>query len=183
MLIISYLKKLLGKRIQAKFGKFGVGVRVSLKKGLYICPSNIYVGNYVSLGPDTYLFATKQSKIEIKDGTIIGPRCKVYTRNHNYDSNDLEAIPYDHVQLCADVTINEAVWIGESVIILPGVTIGKGAVIGAGCVVSKDIPDYAVAVGNPAKVVKYRNAAKFDQLLQIKSFSRTQNKKKDFVRK
>jgi len=52
------------------------------------------------------------------------------------------------------------------VIILPGVTIGRGAVVGAGAVVSKDIPDYAVAVGNPAKVVKFRDRERFETLLQ-----------------
>jgi acetyltransferase-like isoleucine patch superfamily enzyme len=62
------------------------------------------------------------------------------------------------------ITIGDNVWIGRMVVILPGVTIGKGAIIGAGAVVSKDIPDYAIAVGNPAKVVKYRNQDKFDEL-------------------
>ncbi len=52
--------------------------------------------------------------------------------------------------------IGHDVWIGAHAIILPGVTIGTGAVIGAGAVVSKDVPAYAVVVGNPARVVKYR---------------------------
>lgn len=55
-----------------------------------------------------------------------------------------------------DVEIKSASWIGDSVIILPGGSIGYGAVIGAGSVVTKSIPDFAVAVGNPAKVIKYR---------------------------
>jgi maltose O-acetyltransferase len=52
------------------------------------------------------------------------------------------------------VIIEDNVWIGARVIILPGVTIGKGSTIGAGAVVSKNIPPYSVAVGNPARVVK-----------------------------
>lgn len=55
-----------------------------------------------------------------------------------------------------EVTIGNAVWIGDSVIILPGVSVGNGAVIGAGSVVTKPIPPYAVAVGNPARVIKKR---------------------------
>lgn len=55
-----------------------------------------------------------------------------------------------------DVVIGNAVWIGDSVVILPGVKVGNGAVIGAGSVVTKSIPSYAVAVGNPARVVKKR---------------------------
>jgi carbonic anhydrase/acetyltransferase-like protein (isoleucine patch superfamily) len=61
------------------------------------------------------------------------------------------------------------VFIGMNVTILDGVTIGDGAVIGAGAVVSKDIPPYAVAVGNPIKIVKYRYIeAQIDCLLKIK---------------
>lgn len=52
--------------------------------------------------------------------------------------------------------VGHDVWIARSVIILPGVVIGNGAVIGAGSVVTNSIPPYAVAVGNPAKVIKYR---------------------------
>lgn len=54
------------------------------------------------------------------------------------------------------VVVGHASWIGDSVIILPGVTIGIGAVIGAGSVVTKSVPDFAIAAGNPAKVLKYR---------------------------
>lgn len=54
------------------------------------------------------------------------------------------------------IIVEDDVWIGMNAMILSGVKIGKGAVIGAGSVVSKDIPPYAIAVGNPCKVVKYR---------------------------
>lgn len=56
----------------------------------------------------------------------------------------------------AQVVIGHDVWIGRSALILPGVTVGNGAVIGAGAVVTKDVPAYAVVVGSPAKVVRYR---------------------------
>lgn len=54
------------------------------------------------------------------------------------------------------VTIGNDVWIGHGAVVLPGVTIGTGAAIGAGAVVSKDVPDFAIAVGVPAKVLRYR---------------------------
>lgn len=54
------------------------------------------------------------------------------------------------------VTIGNDVWIGTNAIILGGVKVGQGAIIGAGAVVAKDIPSYAVVVGNPARVVKYQ---------------------------
>ena len=55
------------------------------------------------------------------------------------------------------VYIGNDVWIGSRVTILPGVHVGNGVIIGTGAVVSKDIPDMAVVVGNPAYIVKYRN--------------------------
>jgi len=54
------------------------------------------------------------------------------------------------------VTLGHDVWIGHGAVILPGVTIGTGAAVGAGAVVSKDVPDYAIVVGVPAKVLRYR---------------------------
>ena len=55
-----------------------------------------------------------------------------------------------------DVTIEDGVWVGCNVTILKGVTIGRGAVVGAGSLVTKDIPPYSIAVGNPARVIKSR---------------------------
>ena len=54
------------------------------------------------------------------------------------------------------VTINDGADVGVSAVILPGVTIGEGAQIGAGAVVSEDVPPYAIAVGVPARVVRFR---------------------------
>ena len=52
--------------------------------------------------------------------------------------------------------IGDDVWIGTNVIILPGVNIGSHCIIGAGAVVTKDVPDYAIVGGVPAKVIRYR---------------------------
>ena len=54
------------------------------------------------------------------------------------------------------VTIEDDVWIGRRVIILPGVRVGRGSVLAAGAVVTKDVPDFTIVAGNPAKVVKSR---------------------------
>ncbi len=55
------------------------------------------------------------------------------------------------------IRIEDDVWIGARVIVLPGVSIGKGAIIGAGAVVTKDVPAYAICVGNPARVIRFRD--------------------------
>lgn len=67
-----------------------------------------------------------------------------------------------------DIVIGNDVWIGSGACILSGVTIGDGAVIGARTVVAKDIPPYAIAVGNPARVIKYRfDSETIEKLLKI----------------
>ena len=60
----------------------------------------------------------------------------------------------DNIEYAEPITIGDDCWLGANVTVLPGVTIGKGCTIGAGAVVQKSIPDYSVAVGVPAKVIK-----------------------------
>ena len=64
---------------------------------------------------------------------------------------------------CKPVLIREYAWVGAGASILPGVYIGRHAIVGAGSVVTKDVPDYAVAVGNPAKVIKMLDKEKFQE--------------------
>ena len=72
--------------------------------------------------------------------------------------NPESQMPYmDQPLECKPVTIDDGTWIGEKVCILPGVTIGKKFIIGAGAVVNKSIPDYSMAAGVPAKVIKKYN--------------------------
>ena len=61
------------------------------------------------------------------------------------------------------VLIKEYAWIGAGATILPGVCIGRHAIVGAGSVVTKDVPDYAVAAGNPAKIIKMLDKGKFKE--------------------
>jgi acetyltransferase-like isoleucine patch superfamily enzyme len=78
--------------------------------------------------------------------------------NHNYEDVSRPI----HIQgvSTAPITIGDGTWIGANVVVLAGVTIGKNCVIAAGSVVTKDIPSYAVAVGNPARVLKKYNPEK-----------------------
>ena len=71
---------------------------------------------------------------------------------------------YDRqVLLCKPIHIKKGAWIGAGASILPGVTIGEYAIVGAGAIVTKDVGDYEVAVGVPAKVVKKLDQKKFEK--------------------
>lgn len=87
--------------------------------------------------------------IEIGNNVAIAPFCCFFSAGHDYEYIDLPDI-------AASIIIKDNVWIGGKSIILPGVTIGEGSIIGAGSIVTKDIPAWSIAVGNPAKVIKSR---------------------------
>ncbi|NLR61862.1 acyltransferase [Chitinophaga polysaccharea] len=91
-----------------------------------------------------------------------GKGLTIYSSNHNYESQ--ECIPYDTTLIIKPVVIKDFVWCGANVSIVPGVTVGEGAVLGTSSVITKDVPDYAVMGGNPAKVIKFRDIEKFKQL-------------------
>lgn len=76
-----------------------------------------------------------------------------------------------------DVIIGNDVWLGRDVLVLSGVKIGDGACIGAGAIVSKDIPPYSIAVGNPIKIIKYRfNESQIKALLEIQWWNWSEEK-------
>lgn len=102
--------------------------------------------------------------VVIGDGTIMAHGVQIISANHNYDSDNLEYLPFDEKWMFKQVIIGKYVWIGANAMVLPGVNIGDGAVIAAGSVVVKDVPPFAVVGGNPAKVLKYRNEDTFRRL-------------------
>lgn len=107
-----------------------------------------------------------RGKLIINSGTIIGPRLKVHTANHRYEG---KMIPYDDIYEVKDVEIGENVWIGADVTIMPGVKIGEGVVVAACSCVTKDVPDYAVVGGCPAKIIKYRDVENYTKLKKEKA--------------
>ena len=146
-----------------KFKSEGINCHYKGFSSVFRNPQNVTLGNNVYLGKNTEIDAA--GGVTIGDGVIFGPEVCIYSRTHNFDSDDLEALPFDNKFIVSEVTIKDYVWIGRRVIILPGVTIGKAAIIGAGAVISKNVPDYAVAVGNPAIIVRYRNKELVEKIL------------------
>ncbi len=124
-------------------------------QGLHIEPpffcdygSQIYFGDRVFLNFNCTILDC--ARVEIGSGTLLGPNVQIYTATHPIDPKARA----DGKEFAAPVHIGQNVWIGGGAMILPGVRIGDHAVIGAGAVVTKDIPAFALAVGNPAKVVR-----------------------------
>lgn len=115
-------------------------------------PGLISIGNDVHISRDAIIASAFD--ITIGNGVTIGPRASIYDNNHNFDDMRLSVMRQG---LNGDpVSIGDYAWIGAHAVILPGVSIGKGAVVGAGAVVTKSVPDYAITVGNPAKIIRYR---------------------------
>lgn len=94
-------------------------------------------------------------RIIIGNDVMMGPNCIMRTYSHAHDRID---IPMNQQGFEPEqvMHIGDDVWIGTNVIILPGVNIGSHCIIGAGAVVTRDVPDYAIVGGVPAKVLRYR---------------------------
>lgn len=117
-----------------------------------VCFDRIHIGNNVFINAN--LLAMARGGITIEDDVQIAANVQLLTNNHDlYDRMVLE---------CKPIVIRKGAWIGAGVTVLPGVEIGKHAVVGAAAVVTKDVPDYAVVVGNPARVIKTLDASRFD---------------------
>jgi acetyltransferase-like isoleucine patch superfamily enzyme len=147
-------------RIENRF-KF-LGKNVIIHKHFHIpCPENMTIKDNVWIGNAVKLLSTKEGEIKIGKGSAIADNVCMITVNHHYDSE--KRIPFDENFSSKNIIIGEYVWIGLNCNVIPGVTIGEGAIIGMGSVVTKDIPKYGIAGGNPAKVIKYRNIEKYKQ--------------------
>lgn len=122
------------------------GKSVVLKIGI-----NVQVNDYVHI--------TAMKNLVIGNNVLLASKIYISDCSHGSyagDSNDTSPLihPQERLYSASFVEIKDDAWIGESVSILPGVIIGKGSIIGANSVVTKSIPDYCIAVGNPAVVIK-----------------------------
>lgn len=119
--------------------------------------AKIYGSGIISIGKGTFighkviLISSYPAKIIIGENVDIAPLVFIGTGTHLIDPNGTRMAGYG---ISKDVIIGNGVWIGANSTILPGITIGNMSIIGAGSVVVNSIPDYSIAVGNPAKVIK-----------------------------
>lgn len=129
----------------------GKGLRV--KSGADISP-NIIIGNESELGTRCII----QSNATIGDHVIMGPDVRIFTGNHRHESLDIPIQKQGGI--VHGVTIGNDVWIGAGVIITPRRKIGNHTILAAGSVITKDVPDYAIVGGNPARIIRMRNESK-----------------------
>jgi acetyltransferase-like isoleucine patch superfamily enzyme len=116
--------------------------------------TGVNINGKIKIGYDVYYDVANSSLINIEEGVWITSRSLLlcHKRMSKYYSygDDYNALPYEK----KPITLKKGCCIGMGSIIMPGVTVGEGAIVGAGSVVSKDVPDWSIVVGNPAKVVK-----------------------------
>lgn len=127
-----------------------------------IIKSRAYVGNgsHVRLGDRSQLGIRLRadSELVVGEDVVMGPDVVVMSWTHRFDRTDIP-INQQGAGPVLPVRIGDDVWVGTRVIILPGVHVGNHSVIGAGAVVTKDVPEWAVVAGVPAKVIKWREPA------------------------
>ena len=156
---------------------------------------NIFPFNLVKVGKYSYgilnieSYGNKNEGLEIGNYVSIAPNV-IFLLGGNHYTKTLTTYPFKVMYFNettpealskGKIIVEDDVWIGMNTLVLSGVKIGKGAVIGAGSVVSKDIPPYAIAVGNPCKVIKYRFSEEIrEKVNKIKFENITENLKEKF---
>lgn len=145
------------KKVLFKFGKIIIQyfpLNRARIFGLKMC--GFQVGKYVYIGPDLIIaspISEKSCNLIIGDRVAIGPRVTIVLSSDANWSNLMQHIDF----VKSTVTLGDDCWVGAGAIILPGVKIGKMAIVGAGAVVVKDVDDFTVVAGVPAKVIKRLN--------------------------
>ena len=154
ILYYNFLTKLWAKKYLGSFGlNSEIRPFVTIVSG-----KNIFIGKNVTLRPGTQLHANSKidgAKIVIEDDVLLAPNVFITVNNHNYFDVS-KPIKYQG-GTSNDVILKKGSWIGAGAIILPGATIGINSVVAAGAVVTHNVPDYSVAAGIPAKIIKKLN--------------------------
>jgi ABC-type polysaccharide/polyol phosphate transport system ATPase subunit/acetyltransferase-like isoleucine patch superfamily enzyme len=162
----------------SQIDNFVFGTLAKARFQAYEFPSNVHIGDFTYGEPQIYMWTDKYH-IYIGKYTFIDTNVKIIV-DGNHNINWISSYPFGelihgipknpgHPIGKDDIIIGNDVWFGYSAIIMPGVKIGDGAVIGAGSIVTKNVDDYEVVAGNPAKHIRYRfSKEKIDKLKKIK---------------
>lgn len=132
-----------------------IGPYVSLSAGMLpgqelISDSIVTIGDRCLIGRQSSIVG--HFDITIGNDVYFGPNVYVTDQNHSVDDLDVPIGRQSAGEKA--VSIGDGSWLGANVVVLPGVTIGRHVAVGAGAIVTSDLPDHAVAVGNPARVIR-----------------------------
>ena len=148
-----WLRRLLIQRIAKQCGR-----DVIVKRRAYIgSATHLVIGDRTQLGHGARI----DHDVTLGSDVMMGPDVVIMSNSHAFERLDIPMIAQGAAPR-RPVVIGDDVWIGTRVVILPGVKVGRGAIIGAGSVVTKDVPEYAIVGGVPAKVLKYRKGTGHD---------------------
>lgn len=146
--LLNSIKKIYLMVVGAKIGK-----RPVFYHNVWISPGkHLIVGDDVDFALG--VIVSTAGGVEIGDRVLIGYNTCILSTNHNIPKARGRIFFAGHSK--SKISIHNDVWIGANCTILPGVTIGEGSVIAAGSVVTKDVPQYAVVAGVPAKIIRER---------------------------
>jgi acetyltransferase-like isoleucine patch superfamily enzyme len=135
------------------FNKFEIGANCIIEDFATINNGvgDVFIGNNVGIGLSNVIIGP----VKLGNYVMLAQNIVISGLNHGYE--DITTPPRTQKVIAKQIIIEDDVWVGANSVITAGVTIGKHAVIGAGSVVTKDIPPFSVAVGNPARVIKKYN--------------------------
>lgn len=131
------------------FESCGEGVALGRKA---VVSHQICIGSHSGIGDRCEILG----EVHIGNDVLMAPEVIIMTVNHNY-SNPHEIIRRQGRAPEQPVYIGNDVWIGRRAMIMPGIHIGSGAVVAAGAIVARDVPEFGVVGGAPARLIKYRN--------------------------
>lgn len=135
------------------YNKFNLGLKsvvedfATINNGV----GDVLIGDHTIIGLGNVIIGP----VTIGNEVMLAQNIVISGLNHGYE--DVTISPRRQKEVCKQIVIADDVWIGSNCVITAGVTLGKHCIIGAGSVVTKDIPEFSVAVGNPAKVIKKYN--------------------------
>ena len=144
------------RQIRARLGSCGDRVWLAPQSEL-TAPERIHLGHNVHIDRGAWLSAL-HAEIRIGNYVMFGPECALICGNHNITEvgRPMYGVKNKRPEDDQPITIEDDVWLGFRVTVLKGVTIGRGSVVGANSVVTKNLPPYSIASGNPARVRRFR---------------------------